>query len=54
MWIPVGKQVRLSDLGSFLVTGVMAELDGRSHLEFDAVLSFSSFDQRADVAQFKR
>lgn len=50
---PLGKQVDLKDLGSFLVTGVVKSLDSRTHLEFDALLSFSSFDQLPNAADLK-
>lgn len=50
---PVGKQVEIKELGSFLVTGLISELEGRSHIEFDVIISFSSFDQRSDAVNLE-
>ena len=50
---PIGKQVELGDWGSFLVTGLVNELNTRTHLEFEALISFSSYDQRHDAADLK-
>ena len=39
---PIGETVRLVDTGDFTVTGVLAEPAGRSHLDVDALFSFST------------
>ena len=45
---PVGQTVRLAGTGTFTVTGVLAEPDGRSHLDFDALFSFSTLRSEGD------
>ncbi len=51
---PIGKQIEIKGLGSFLVTGVIDELIGRSHIEFDVIISFSSFNQRDDAINLQK
>ncbi len=41
---PTGQLIEIGDMGSFKVTGVSKPLSGRSHLQFDALLSMSSHD----------
>jgi putative ABC transport system permease protein len=39
---PLGKTITLKNLGEFIITGVLNEPPGKSHLEFDAYLSFAT------------
>lgn len=39
---PVGKMVDIAGAGLFKVTGVLDKFPGKTHLEFDALMSFSS------------
>jgi putative ABC transport system permease protein len=39
---PMGQVVKLHDKGAFTVTGVLSQPPGRSHLEFDVLVSSSS------------
>jgi putative ABC transport system permease protein len=39
---PVGKIISLEKRGAFIVSGVLAETPGKSHLNFDAYASYSS------------
>ena len=39
---PVGQTIEYSKWGSFLVTGVLGDQPGKSHIKFDAYLSMSS------------
>ncbi|WP_336515610.1 ABC transporter permease [Pollutibacter soli] len=39
---PVGKMVDVTGAGIFKVTGVLDKFPGKTHLEFDALMSFSS------------
>ncbi|HVX52637.1 MAG TPA: ABC transporter permease, partial [Chitinophagaceae bacterium] len=39
---PVGQTIQMGKLGTFLVVDVMQPAPGRSHIEYDAYLSFSS------------
>ena len=39
---PMGQLIEIGDLGSFLITGISKPMPGRSHLEYDALLSLSS------------
>lgn len=41
---PVGHLIEIGDMGSFQVTGITKPLEGRSHLEFDALISMSSHE----------
>lgn len=42
---PLGKMVTLEKGGSFIVTGVMNDAPGKSHLDFDAYASYASVSQ---------
>lgn len=39
---PTGQLIEIGEMGSFQVTGVSKELSGRSHVQFDALLSMTS------------
>ncbi|MEJ7829505.1 MAG: ABC transporter permease [Segetibacter sp.] len=39
---PLGQTISFTQLGSFQVTGVMADTKGKSHIDFEAYLSMSS------------
>lgn len=39
---PLGQRVLLSDLGEFTITGIIPDLQQRSHIKFDYLLSFST------------
>jgi putative ABC transport system permease protein len=41
----IGKIISLEKKGSFIVTGVMKDIPGKSHLDFDAYASYSSIAQ---------
>ncbi len=41
---PIGQLIQIGEMGSFQVTGVSKPLSGRSHIEFDALISMSSHD----------
>ncbi|KAA0227538.1 FtsX-like permease family protein [candidate division KSB1 bacterium] len=42
---PLGKTLRVDDRYDFIVTGVLAEKQGRTHLDFDFVASLKSFER---------
>lgn len=42
---PVGKIISLEKKGAFLITGVLDEIPGKSHLDFDAYASYASIAQ---------
>lgn len=42
---PIGKVIHVGDLGDYIVTGVIKETEGKSHIKFDALASFSSLVQ---------
>jgi putative ABC transport system permease protein len=39
---PIGKSVEIEDLGLFRITAVLNPFPGKTHLEFDALVSFAS------------
>ena len=39
---PVGKVISMEKGGDFIITGVLADLPGKSHIDFDAYASYSS------------
>lgn len=41
----IGKIISLEKKGSFIVTGVLNEMPGKSHLDFDAYASYASIEQ---------
>ena len=45
---PVGQVVELKGLGSLTVTGIMEDVPRRSHLQFEALLSFSTIPPLED------
>lgn len=40
---PVGKTIKVGDLGTYTVTGVLKETDQKTHIAFEALASMSSF-----------
>jgi putative ABC transport system permease protein len=42
---PLGKMITVGRMGDFMVTGVLADGQGRSHIDFDAYLSLNSVPQ---------
>ncbi|HMH22477.1 MAG TPA: ABC transporter permease [Puia sp.] len=42
---PMGKTIRLDHRGNFIVTGVLADNPGKSHIDFDAYSSISAVPQ---------
>ncbi|MFY0688235.1 MAG: ABC transporter permease [Cyclobacteriaceae bacterium] len=40
----LGEFIKVGDLGSYQVTGVIRKLDGKSHIKFDALASMASYD----------
>lgn len=49
---PLGKTIKMGDLGTFTVTGVLSETENKSHIAFEALGSMASF--RSLQAQGKR
>ena len=39
---PVGKVIKVGDLGNYKITGVMRELRGKTHIKFDGLASMAS------------
>ncbi len=39
---PIGEVIVVGELGSYIVTGVLKELDGKSHIKFDGLASMST------------
>lgn len=39
---PIGEVFKVGDLGTYKVTGVLKELDGKSHIKFDGLASMST------------
>jgi putative ABC transport system permease protein len=48
---PMGKVIRLDHRGNFVVTGVLADIPGKSHIDFDAYANVSAV---ADLVQNKQ
>lgn len=49
----VGQTVQLKNGESYVVSGVMKELSGRTHLNFDLLISFNSLDKLIDQSQLQ-
>ena len=42
---PVGKVIRMESGGDFIITGVLNDMPGKSHINYDAYASYSSVSQ---------
>ncbi len=46
---PLGKMITFPDYGDFVITGVIPEVNQRSHLQFDYMVSLSSMNSLGEV-----
>ena len=51
---PLGEFIEVGDLGNYKVTGILADLEGKSHIKFDALASMSTTESlfKQEVLQY--
>lgn len=51
---PIGQLIKVGDLGSYKVTGVLKELEGKSHIKFEGLASISTIDGLEKLEKFPK